>query len=394
MVPRLLNPLKSDSFFIFGARGTGKSTYILEQFLRPSLTHKNPSTYFKIDLLDSEAEEKYSRRPGILEKEILSFKKPVEWVVIDEVQKVPALLNHVHRLIESKKQKFILTGSSSRKLKRVGANLLAGRAFLNYLHPLTIKELGKSFSLDAVINWGALPKAILTEVIEQRKAYLKSYVQTYIREEIRIEQLVRDLDPFRDFLEVAAQMNGKIINYSKIAREIGSTDKTVRSYFQILCDTYLGFYLRPFHRSIRKAQADSPKFYFFDIGVKKALEKSLDSLLIPSTASYGEAFEHLVILEIMNRFNYQQKDYSFSFFRTKEGNEIDLIISLNRREEILVEIKSTTHIDPIEVSFLEKIATSFNSKHIFYLSKDMTPQQRGKVRCLHYLEGIKEILLL
>lgn len=385
MIRRNIKPLKTDSFFIFGARGTGKSTFVEDQFL-------DRHSALRFDLLDSDEEERFAREPKLLEKILADLKEKPEWVFIDEVQKVPKLLDHVHRLIEKHKQKFILSGSSARKLKRAGANLLAGRAFINQLFPLTRQELGSQWDLDRALQWGTLPKTWLTETDEGRKAYLKSYVQTYLKEEIRVEQLIRDLEPFRGFLEVSAQMNGKIINYSKIAKEVGASDKTIRSYFEILQDTHLGFHLPAFHRSIRKAQAGHPKFYWFDPGVKRQLDRTIESRLVASTSAYGEAFEWWVILEICRLAEYSGKDWTFSFFRSKEGNEIDLIISLNRKEEILVEIKSTRRVDESEVKYLGKLSADFNAKGVFYLSQDPAAQRIGRVRCLPWEQGVSEIL--
>lgn len=383
MVERLLKSLKTDSFFIFGARGVGKSTYINEQFIEKQ-------SCFKIDLLDYDSEEKYSKDPQLLEREIDALHQKTEWVFIDEIQKVPKLLDIVHKLIEKKKQKFILTGSSARKLKREGANLLAGRAFLNFLFPLTKKELPET-SLDFLLMWGSLPKIIFSESDDQRKAFLKTYTQVYLREEIRAEQLVRDLDPFRDFLEVAAQMNGKILNYSRIAKEVGVSDKSIHSYFQILIDTHLGFYLPSFHRSIRKMQKVHPKFYFFDLGVKRQLDRTIETQLIPSTAAYGDAFEHFIILEIYRRAHYLQKNWTFSYFQTKEGNEIDLIISLNRRQEILIEIKSTNKIIPSDFNYLSQLSSEFKAEKVYVFSNDLTQQKIENVYCLHWDAGLDDL---
>lgn len=383
MVKRLIKPLKSDSFFIFGARGVGKSTFVRQQFLRGQ-------DYLDIDLLESDTEERYSRDPQLLERELEAYEKKPEWVFIDEIQKVPKLLDIVHKLIEKKKQKFILTGSSARKLKRAGANLLAGRAFLNYLFPLSWSELPDK-DLDFALSWGSLPKVLFSESLEQRSAFLKTYVQVYLKEEVRVEQLVRDLDPFRDFLEVAAQMNGRIINYSRIAKDVGVSDKTVHSYFQILQDTHLGFYLPAFHRSIRKAQAEHPKFFFFDLGVKRQLDRTIESKLIPSTFAYGDAFEHLLILEIQRLASYHQKNWSFSYFQTKDGKEIDLVISLDRRREILVEIKSTPRIVPEDFRFLGEVSKDFNCEKVYVFSQDKVPQQIGSVRCLPWEQGLMEL---
>jgi len=383
MVDRLIKILKSDSFFVFGARGVGKSTYINEQFLKDQ-------SFYKIDLLDYDTEEKYSRDPQLLERELNALSSKVNWVFIDEIQKIPKLLDIVHKLIEKNHQKFILTGSSARKLKRSGANLLAGRAFLNYLFPLTYFEL-KSASMEFLLNWGALPKVFFSESEEQRKAFLKTYSQVYLREEIRAEQLVRDLDPFRDFLEVAAQMNGKIINYARMAKDVGVSDKSIHSYFQVLQDTYIGFYLPSFHRSIRKSQKIHPKFYFFDLGVKRHLDRTIESPLVPGTSAYGDAFEHFIILEIFRLTAYYQKNWTFSYFQTKEGNEIDLIVSLDRRREILIEIKSTARIIASDFRYLNDISNEFNAEKIFVLSNDQTTQNVDKLRCLHWERGLREL---
>lgn len=387
MVKRIVNTLKSDSFFIFGARGVGKSTYVHDQFL----VNK---TFHKIDLLDYDSEEKYSKDPQLLEREVEGFNKKIEWVFIDEIQKVPKLLDIVHKLIEKKKQKFILTGSSARKLKRDGANLLAGRAFINYLFPLSWFELDKvsdKIELDFLLMWGALPKVVFSESNQQRAAFLKTYVQVYLKEEIRVEQLVRDLDPFREFLEVAAQMNGKIINYSKIAKEVGVSDKSIHSYFQILQDTHIGFYLPAFHRSIRKSQKAHPKFYFFDLGVKRQLDRTIESRLIPSTSAYGEAFEHFIILEIIRLATYRQKNWTFSYFQTKEDNEIDLVISLDRRHEILIEIKSASRIKPSDYKYLSEVSKEFNTKKVYVFSQDKSVQKIENVRCVFWAQGIQEL---
>lgn len=383
MVKRIIKPLKSDSFFIFGARGVGKSTYVLDQFL-------DSQNCMKIDLLDFDSEEKYSKDPQVLEREIEGLRQKVEWIFIDEIQKVPKLLDIVHKLIEKRKQKFILTGSSSRKLKRDGANLLAGRAFINHMFPFCWREL-KSINLDFLLMWGSLPKVIFSESDEQRQAFLKSYVQVYLREEIRVEQLVRAIDPFRDFLEVAAQMNGKILNFSKIAKEIGVSDKSIHSYFQILHDTHLGFYLPAFHRSVRKSQKEHPKFYFFDIGVKRQLDRTIGSRLVPSTSAYGEAFEHFIILEIIRFASYKQKNWTFSYFQTKEGKEIDLIISIDRRREILIEIKSTTKVDVKDCEYLSELSKEFNAKEVYVFSQDKNAQKIGRTRCVFWQQGIEEI---
>ena len=266
MIDRLAKLSKSNSFFLLGPRGSGKSTLIKQRYL------KKDNLY--IDLLDPKVEDQYRIHPNMLREQIEAAPH-LKWVVIDEVQKLPKLLDVVHQLIESTKVKFILSGSSARKLKRGGANLLAGRAFVFHLYPFIAFELNTQFELASFLQWGALPKLLSFKREHDKREYLRSYALTYLKEEIQMEQIVRKLDPFRKFLEVAAQMNGKTINYSRIACDIGVDTTTVQNYYTILEDTLVGFYLRSYHTSLRKSQKLSPKFYLFDTGVCRALKRTL-----------------------------------------------------------------------------------------------------------------------
>jgi predicted AAA+ superfamily ATPase len=257
--------LLSNSFFLFGARGVGKTSLIRESL--------ESARVWTIDLLDNEQEDHYSRHPDQLYNQIAARCHEIDWVFIDEIQKVPSLLNVVHRALESsefKSPKFALTGSSARKLKRGSANLLAGRAFTYNLFPLTHVELGQSFDLDDALNWGTLPKIYSCASAQEKSEFLRAYGLTYLKEEIWNEHLIDDLEPFRTFLEVVAQTNGTIVNYAKLARDVGIDEKTVKRYFEILEETLIGFHLSAFSRSIRKRQSRSPKFYLFDTGVTRA----------------------------------------------------------------------------------------------------------------------------
>lgn len=382
MFLRLSKPSKSNTFFLFGARGTGKSTLLTTQpWFKKALV---------FDLLDPTEEDRLARNPKLLETLILA-QKP-SWVVIDEVQRVPRLLNLVHRLIENHGVRFALTGSSASKLKRGGANLLAGRAFVYHLFPLTHQELGADFSLEATLAWGTLPKIFSLQDVADKQAYLRSYALTYLKEEIQAEQLVRRLDPFRLFLEVAAQMNGKLLNWSKIGNDIGVDAKTVQTYFQILEETWLGFHLPSYSRSIRKAQKTHPKFYLFDPGVKRALEGDLDGSLKPRSSEFGEAFEHWVILEFFRRNEYLSRGYRFSHLRTKDDAEIDLILSRGKNPPTLVEIKSRDRIDEKEVRKLSRFLPSFPGSMAYYLSRDPDQRVIDGIRCLFWMRGLEEIL--
>lgn len=383
MFHRLIKPLKSQSFFIFGARGTGKTTFLKEFFVGKEILW--------IDLLDPLLEERYARDPGALGHEIKASKKSVEWIVIDEVQKLPKLLDLVHDQIENSGKRFALTGSSARKLKRGSANLLAGRAFMNHLFPLTHREIGNMFELEATLRWGTLPKVIQLESEEEKKEFLRSYALTYLKEEIWSEQIIRQLDPFRKFLEIAAQTNGQIVNFSNIATDVGVDTKTAQSYFQILEDTLVGFLLEPFHYSIRKRQRQNPKFYFFDLGVKRALGRRLEEPMHASSYAFGDAFEHFVILEAFRLNEYLRKDYRFSYLRTKDDAEIDLILERPGMPLALVEIKSTDQVDERDTRTLERFLPDFKKAEAFCLSRDPRPKKIGSVTALPWDQGFREL---
>ena len=380
----MCSPLLSRSFFLLGARGTGKTTFVTEQF-------GQKTNVYAIDLLDPDQEEKYTRDPKLLERLVLDAASTYEWIFIDEVQKIPKLLDVCQRMIVKKKTKFILSGSSARKLKRGGANLLGGRAQICAMHPLTVRELGDRFSLEKALKWGTLPEVYLSDDDRERSAILKAYTQVYLKEEILVEQLVRNLDPFRLFLEICAQVSGKIINHSQIAREAKVDYKTVQSYFAILEETYLGFYLPSFHASLRKSQLVHPKFYLFDLGVTYALMRNLDRSINPRTASYGADFEAFFVTECHRLNSYSDKGYTLSFYATKDGVEIDLILSTATVHYVL-EIKSTTRVDPVRVRrFANTIGDlNFGKKVIpLWISQDPDTQEVDGVKCLFWAQALQ-----
>jgi predicted AAA+ superfamily ATPase len=384
MLPRLINPLLSNSFFLFGSRGTGKTSW-----LRENLLHL-PGTLY-LDLLSAAVEEEFAKSPDALSRRLDAFGSLPEWVVIDEVQRVPKLLDIVHREIESRKVKFALTGSSARKLRRGGANLLAGRAFINELFPFTYQELGKSFLLETVLSWGSLPAIIGLNSAEARTQYLEAYAQTYLREEVIAEQLVRNVSPFRFFLEIAAQQSGKLINYSEIASQLSVDPKTIKTYFEILEDTLLGFSLPAYHRSIRKQQRQSPKFFLFDMGVKRALERTLAIPLRSSTSAFGDAFEHYLILECHRLHRYLKRDFRLSYLQTKDGAEIDLIVERPGDTVILLEIKSTEVVEERHIERISRFAKDFPNSLALCASRDPNPKRFGLVHALPWQEALRSI---
>jgi len=386
MIRRLQKLSSDDNILLFGPRGTGKSTLIKALF--------SAKKTLWIDLLTENDEVRFGESPDSLSQHLRSEK--YEYVIIDEIQKFPKLLDVVHHEIENHPHPpfFILTGSSARKLKRNSANMLGGRALTYHLFPFTYSELksNKSFQLDEVLKYGSLPLIHAKQNPRKKEEYLKGYVKSYLQEEILIEQIVRQVEPFKDFLQVAAQMNGELINYSRIGKDVGVSDQTVKTFFQILEDTLIGFYLQPFHRSIRKRQRESPKFYFFDTGVTRALSRTLKLSLEPSTTEYGKAFEHFITLEFYRLSEYFQTDYRMSYLRTKDDAEIDLIIERPGEPDLLVEIKSTNKIQEHHAKSLSTFQKDWDRKaEAVLLSNDTLSKKIGTVSCLHWENALEKI---
>lgn len=350
-----------------------------------------PDDALWIDLLDPAEEDVFARHPGELEARIGASPPTRSWVVIDEVEKVPRLLDVVHRLIECTPRKFVLTGSSGRKLRRGASNLLGGRAFVYHLHPFTHRELGDAFDLEHALRWGTLPRVHTLVDPGDKDQYLRAYALTYLKEEIVAEQVVRRLDPFRQFLEVAAQENGKIVNFSRIAGDVGADTKTVQSYFSILGDTLVGILLPPYHASVRKRQRTNPKFYFFDPGVKRALDKTLGVALQEGTYAFGSAFEHLVILETLRLSEYRSNDWRFSYLRTKDDAEIDLVIDRPGKPVAIVEIKSTRRVQERDTAALQRFVPDFEACEAFLLSRDPHEKRIGDVWCFPWQVGLEKL---
>lgn len=382
----MLHLSKAQSFFLFGPRGSGKSTLLKSYF--------SQDTPLWVDLLDQKLEFQLAQNPDSL-LDLWKVKKN-KWVVIDEVQKIPRLLDVVHQGIENHKIRFALTGSSSRKLKRGSANLLGGRAASFSLAPFSAFELGSDFDLKKALALGLLPKFWSRDKLSPQdiERSLYSYVQTYLKEEVAAEQLVRNLDPFRRFLISAAQMNGKILNFANLEKDAGIPHSQAERHFEILCDTLIGRYLEPYENSLRKRQSKKSKFYFFDTGVLRALKNLAGEPLQKSTFEYGEIFETFLINEFFKLKEALEKRWNFSYLRTGSGVEIDLLIEKPRGKPILVEIKSFEKLKLDQVSSFLRIAEDFVGSPKFILSNDPQSQNLGDVQCRHWRQGLKEIFEL
>lgn len=301
---------RKETFFLWGPRQAGKST-----LLRASL----PDAKW-VDLLKADEFRRYTTRPELLREE-LAANPSVRAVVIDEVQKVPALLDEVHWLMENRKIGFALCGSSARKVRKGHANLLGGRATRYELFGLSAVELAAAFDLTRLLNHGYLPRVFLAE---RPKRLLQAYVADYLKEEVAAEGLVRNLPAFSTFLEVASLSDTEIINNSTIARECGVSSHTVQSYFEILVDTLLGRWLPAYTRRPKRRIVQSPKFYFADVGVVNILARRNE--LEPGSALFGKAFENWVHHELVAYNAYRERDATLSYWRLTTGSEVDFVV--------------------------------------------------------------------
>ncbi|OGC03461.1 hypothetical protein A2276_00930 [candidate division WOR-1 bacterium RIFOXYA12_FULL_43_27] len=321
--------LPDESFFLFGPRQVGKSTLL-----------GKTQTVFAIDLLDPAIQQSYSKDPDLLARQLLAQKK-TGMVLIDEIQRVPKLLDVIHGLMEKNPGfKFAMSGSSARKLRHGAANLLGGRALYRTLYPLTLQEMEKHFSLEKVLHFGSLPK-IYTNLIEGKlelaQDLLRSYVITYIKEEIKAEALVRNLQGFQNFLDIAAAQFAEQVNFSDLGRQCAVAYATVREYYSILEDTLIGFLLYPYLKSERKRMSHAPKFYFFDNGVLRAISGTLKDPANP--IEKGRLFEQWVVQEVSRLNAYYQKDWKLSFWRTSHGAEVDLLLEHGGKIVCAIECK-------------------------------------------------------
>ncbi len=349
MYSRIIKYPADKSFFLFGPRGTGKTTWVKKTF---------PQAIY-LDLLESRLFNDLLADPQRLENFIPN--NFTGWIVIDEVQKVPELLNEVHRLIEKNKYKFIMTGSSARKLRRKGPNLLAGRA-LNYLmHPLTTTELGKDFSLQHSLLFGNLPS---TYVESNPQEYLESYIKTYLQEEIQQEGFTRNLAAFARFLEAASFSQGSVLNISEVARDCAVERKVVENYFMILEDLLLACRIPIFSKRAKRRLVVHPKFYFFDVGVYRTL-RPMGPLDAPEEVE-GISFESLFFQELNAINDYLKLGYKIYYWRTSSNLEVDFVIYGKRGLKVF-EIKRRGKVNSSDLRGLKAFLKDYPDAKAFFI---------------------------
>ena len=352
MYPRLLQPPRQ-SFFLFGPRGVGKTVWLHQQF---------PTALF-FDLLDHQVYTQLLARPERLGEQIPQRQK--DWVVLDEIQRVPELLNEVHRLIESRRLHFVLTGSSARKLRRRGTNLLAGRAVTRQMHPLTALELGKDFDLQRTLRYGCLPLACTSE---DPNDYLKSYAATYLREEVQQEGFARNIGAFGRFLEVASFSQGGVLNMAAVARECAVSAKVVEDYFSILEDLFIAVRLPVFSKRAKRRLVAHPKFYYFDPGVFQAI-RPRGPLDAPEQI-HGPALETLFLQQARALNDYKRLEYRLHYWRTASGEEVDFVL-YGERGLRAFEVKMSHNARPEDLRSLLRFRADFPQAktHLLYLGQ-------------------------
>ncbi|MBI4405879.1 MAG: ATP-binding protein [Deltaproteobacteria bacterium] len=327
---------KSRSAFLWGPRKVGKTYWIREYFKQPKVKI--------IDLLQSDVFAEFASQPHLLRERWNG-----EFTVIDEVQKLPPLLDEVHWLIENKHAQFLLTGSSARKLRRGHANLLGGRAWRYEMGPLSFQEV-QGFDIEEIMVRGLLPPHFLSE---DPLMDLRSYVADYLKDEIAIEAAEQNLPAFADFLRVAALTNGELINFSNLGREVGVSPKVARSYFEILEDTLLGARLKPWTKAKNRRMIQTEKFYYFDVGLANYLAKRTPKL---GSFEFGKSFEHFILMELLNYGKYRNPELEITFWRTSTSLEVDFILN---NMEVAIEVKGKSRVTSTDL----KTISLLNEEH-------------------------------
>ena len=351
---QLFNGLGKESAFLWGVRQAGKST-LLKKLYPDSL-------YF--DLLKADEFNRFVTNPSLL-REIVSASEIRKPVIVDEIQLIPALLNEIQWLITNLNTRFILCGSSPRKILRSGANLLGGRALRYELYPLVSDEV-PGFDLIKALNNGLIPRHYLSQ---DPKKLLSAYTGNYLRDEIQAEARIRNIHSFSHFLEVAAFSNGEMVNFSNIAGECGISPPTVREYFQILEDTMTGRFLPSFKKRPKRRVILAPKFYYFDPGIAGFLLKR--GKILPGSESFGKAFEHFIYHEIYSYSHYSGLNYPISYWRTASKIEVDFILGDN---EVALEVKGTSMVIPRNLKGLKCFSEEYKTKKSIIISTDPYPR--------------------
>lgn len=348
---------KKQSAFLWGARKTGKSTFLKTAF---------PNAVY-YDLLKSDVLFRLMKSPYIFREEVMALQNKELLIIIDEVQKIPQLLDEVHWLIDNTSFKFILCGSSARKLKRQGVNMLGGRAWKYNFFPLIYPEI-TDFDLLKVFNNGTIPSHYQAISI---KKFLKAYIEDYLTLEIQAEGLVRNLPAFARFLDALRFSHGEMINYTNIARQAGVDAKTIREYFFILIDTLMGYFLYPYQKRLsRDIISITPKFYLFDVGVANALKHHTFHDL--KGADAGKALEHYVFLELIAYKHLNDLDFNITYWRTKSGLEVDFILG---EGEIAIEVKISTQVHNTELKSIKAFCTEYKPKNSYVVSLELNKRQ-------------------
>jgi len=372
MINRVFNlqqEVENGSVFLFGARQTGKSVLLGQQL----------GDCIQFDLLDSDLKLRLQARPALL-YEMLQDKPEGTVVVIDEIPEVPELLNEVHRLIQKKLLRFVLTGSSARKLKRKGYNTLGGRAVPCYFFPFVSVEV-PDFDLNKALLYGMLPPHYLAN---NPSRLLAGYIDVYLKEEILEEALVRNLSDFQRFLSVAALTSGEIVNYTNIASDCGVSAKTVQAYFSILTDTLIGYMLPSYTKVNKRKVTQAPKFYYFDVGVYNYLMHRTS--LAAGTPEYGHAFEHFVLQEIHAYMEYNHRSERLSYWHTYNGKEVDVVVG---DAQIGIEIKSCTDILPKHYANFKEYRDEFPNSRCIVVSLDPLTRRSGEIEIIYVYDFFK-----
>ena len=365
------------SAFLWGARKTGKSTFLKNNF---------PDS-LKFDFLKTDFFLEISKNPSILRERLLAADKKIlnKPVVLDEVQKVPQVLNEVHWLIENIGLKFILCGSSARKLLRGHVNLLGGRAWRFEMFPLVSAEI-ENINLLHVLNHGMIPAHYLQNDKECQRS-LKAYIEDYLKEEIFAEGLTRNIPAFSRFLDAMGYSHGEITNYSNIARDCGVDSKTVKEYYQILIDTLLAIRIEPFKkRQSRKIITKAPKYYLFDVGVANYLRKWW--IAEQKGEEFGKALEHFILMEIVAYRKYMEKDFEINFWRTKTTLEVDFILAGG---QISIEVKGSSRIDPGDFYPSEAFAKEHFPKKSLIVCNEKNRRIHGSIEVVPWRDFLTEL---